>query len=212
MSTSKQNIVDIIQWVLIISLTIVLICCYIWTHKRIIAEEKYEKANTYIKIYESQNFDWLKKENQRLYDSIKSLQNIESIVEIRYKYRYNTDTVWVDKNIYPTKDSVYYFSNNNDTVKYDLTIKGNDVSWYNLNFTIDDNMTIINSNKDNRNETSIIHSPNVQIEETTMCHRKDKKEKWYHNFAVGPQFGVGVNNKGEFNPYFGVGITYNLIK
>ena len=45
-----------------------------------------------------------------------------------------------------------------------------------------------------------------------MCHRKDKKEKWYHNFAVGPQFGVGVNNKGEFNPYFGVGITYNLIK
>lgn len=61
MSTSKQNIVDIIQWILIISLTIVLICCYIWTHKRIVAEEKYEKVNTYTKIYESQNFDRLKK-------------------------------------------------------------------------------------------------------------------------------------------------------
>ena len=130
MSTSKQNIVDIIQWILIISLTIVLICCYIWTHKRIVAEEKYEKANTYTKIYESQNFDRLKKENQRLYDSIKSLQNIESFVEIRYKYRYNTDTVWVDKNIYPTKDSVYCFSNNNYFIIHRLFVLSPMISYF----------------------------------------------------------------------------------
>lgn len=101
---------------------------------------------------------------------------MESAIEIRYKYRYKTDTVYLTKSVKQSalKDSVYDFVSDNDTVSYELKVKAKDVDWYNMNFAINDKFTIINRNDNDQNETTVIHNPNVSIEGTTMYHSKDK--------------------------------------
>ena len=94
---SKQKLIDVIQWILIIGLSIVLLIGFIRQNEAFTKNAEYEKNNTYVKIYESQNISKLKKENKALYDSIKKLKNVESAIEIRYKYRYKTDTVYLSK-------------------------------------------------------------------------------------------------------------------
>lgn len=215
MAFYRQGIIDIIQWILIILLSLILLISYVRLNKTLSADTEYRKDNTYTKIYESQKIEKLKNENRILYDSIKNLKNVESVVEIQYKYRYKTDTVYVNKiikEIIENKDSVYDIHYNNDTIDYNLKISANDVRWYIFDFKINDKFTLINQNKDNLNETTIIHNPNVEIKETTMYHVTNKENKWYKRFGIGPQIGLGVNNHGEFSPYFGVGITYNLLK
>ena len=211
---SKQKLIDVIQWILIIGLSIVLLIGFIRQNKAFTKNAEYEKNNTYVKIYESQNISKLKKENKALYDSIKKLKNVESAIEIRYKYRYKTDTVYLSKSVKQSalKDSVYDFRSDNDTVSYELKVKAKDVDWYSMNFAINDKFTIINRNDNDQNETTVIHSPNVSIEGTTMYHSKDKYNKWYNRFSVGPQIGVGVNTQGQINPYIGFGVTYNLLR
>ena len=163
---SKQKLIDVIQWILIIGLSIVLLIGFIRQNEAFTKNAEYEKNNTYVKIYESQNISKLKKENKALYDSIKKLKNVESAIEIRYKYRYKTDTVYLSKPVKQSalKDSVYDFRSDNDTVSYELKVKAKDVDWYSMNFAINDKFTIINRNDNDQNETTVIHSPNVSIE------------------------------------------------
>lgn len=214
MSASKQNIIDVIQWVLIIGLSAVLLYCYLHTNSNLVNNEEYSKDNTYVRIYESQKIEKLKKENEQLYDSIKTLKNVESAIEVRYKYKYKTDTVFVEKslaNVQP-KDSIYNFHSDNDTVNYDLKVKANDLQWYTMDFSINDKFTIVNQNENNQNKTTINHSDNMTIEGTTVYHKQDNTNKWYNRFAVGPTIGVGINQKGQIGTYLGVGVTFNLLK
>lgn len=214
MSASKQNIIDVIQWVLIVGLSAVLLYGYLHTNSNLVNNEEYSKDNTYTRIYESQKIEKLKNENKQLYDSIKTLNNVESAIEVRYKYKYKTDTVFVEKslaNVQP-KDSIYDFHSDNDTVNYELKVKANDLQWYTMNFTINDKFTIVNQNENNLNKTTINHSDNVTIDGTTVYHKQDNSNKWYNRFAVGPTIGVGVNQKGQFGTYLGVGVTFNLLK
>ena len=211
---SKQKLIDVIQWILIVGLSIILLIGFLRQNEALTKNAEYEKNNTYVKIYESQNISKLKKENKALYDSIKSLKNVESAIEIRYRYRYKTDTVFVAKSSSQTisRDSLYEFTSDNDTVNYELKVKARDIDWYTMNFTINDKFTIINRNDDNQNETSVIHNPNVTIDGMTTYHKKDNSNKWYNRFAVGPQIGIGVNTQGQTGAYVGIGVTYNLLK
>lgn len=214
MSASKQNIIDVIQWVLIIGLSAVLLYGYLHTNSNLVNNEEYSKDNTYVRIYESQKIEKLKKENEQLYDSIKTLKNVESAIEVRYKYKYKTDTVFVEKslaNVQP-KDSIYNFHSDNDTVNYNLKVKANDLQWYTMDFSINDKFTIVNQNENNQNKTTINHSDNMTIEGTTVYHKQDNTNKWYNRFAVGPTIGVGINQKGQIGTYLGVGVTFNLLK
>lgn len=214
MSASKQNIIDVIQWVLIIGLSAVLLYGYLHTNSNLVNNEEYSKDNTYVRIYESQKIEKLKKENEQLYDSIKTLKNVESAIEVRYKYKYKTDTVFVEKslaNVQP-KDSIYNFHSDNDTVNYDIKVKANDLQWYTMDFSINDKFTIVNQNENNQNKTTINHSDNMTIEGTTVYHKQDNTNKWYNRFAVGPTIGVGINQKGQIGTYLGVGVTFNLLK
>lgn len=214
MSASKQNIIDVIQWVLIIGLSAVLLYGYLHTNSNLVNNEEYSKDNTYVRIYESQKIEKLKKENEQLYDSIKTLKNVESAIEVRYKYKYKTDTVFVEKslaNVHP-KDSIYNFHSDNDTVNYNLKVKANDLQWYTMDFSINDKFTIVNQNENNQNKTTINYSDNMTIEGTTVYHKQDNTNKWYNRFAVGPTIGVGINQKGQIGTYLGVGVTFNLLK
>ena len=61
---SKQKLIDVIQWILIIGLSIVLLIGFIRQNEAFTKNAEYEKNNTYVKIYESQNISKLKKENK----------------------------------------------------------------------------------------------------------------------------------------------------
>ena len=213
----SQKTIDALQWILIVALLAMLIIQGVnfkQVKKDLVTSEQYNKNNTYVRIYESQKLSSLKKQNQELYDSISNLQNVETGMIIKFKEKYVTDTITVDKFIVKAdsiaKDSVYHYTQSNDTVKLNIDIKAKDLKWCKTDLTIHDKFMIINREKDGVNQTSINHSANTEIEETTMWHKKNNK-KWYQKFVISPQVGVGY---GVFNKkpdvFVGVGIGYDF--
>ena len=223
-----QKTIDIIQWVFIIGLITMLVIQgvnYQQTKKDLVTSAEYNKENTYVRIYESQRLDKLKRENRELYDSIKKLNDVESGMVIKFREHYVTDTIMVDKfvvqrdtirvvadnnKVYESVVSIYHYTQNNDTVNLDIDIKAKELQWCKADFTISDQFMIINREKDGVNQTLINHSDNATIESTTMWHRKDTK-KWYQRFTISPQIGVGygmINRK--VDTYVGVGVGYQF--
>ena len=223
-----QKTIDIIQWGFIIGLIAMLVIQgvnYQQTKKDLVTSAEYNKENTYVRIYESQRLDKLKRENRELYDSIKKLNDVESGMVIKFREHYVTDTIMVDKfvvqrdtirvvadnnKVYESVVSIYHYTQNNDTVNLDIDIKAKELQWCKADFTISDQFMIINREKDCVNQTLINHSDNATIESTTMWHRKDTK-KWYQRFTISPQIGVGygmINRK--VDTYVGVGVGYQF--
>lgn len=223
-----QKTIDIIQWGFIIGLIAMLVIQgvnYQQTKKDLVTSAEYNKENTYVRIYESQRLDKLKRENRELYDSIKKLNDVESGMVIKFREHYVTDTIMVDKfvvqrdtirviadnnKVYESVVSIYHYTQNNDTVNLDIDIKAKELQWCKADFTISDQFMIINREKDGVNQTLINHSDNATIESTTMWHRKDTK-KWYQRFTISPQIGVGygmINRK--VDTYVGVGVGYQF--
>ena len=223
-----QKTIDIIQWGFIIGLIAMLVIQgvnYQQTKKDLVTSAEYNKENTYVRIYESQRLDKLKRENRELYDSIKKLNDVESGMVIKFREHYVTDTIMVDKfvvqrdtirvvadnnKVYESVVSIYHYTQNNDTVNLDIDIKAKELQWCKVDFTISDQFMIINREKDGVNQTLINHSDNATIESTTMWHRKDTK-KWYQRFTISPQIGVGygmINRK--VDTYVGVGVGYQF--
>ena len=223
-----QKTIDIIQWGFIIGLIAMLVIQgvnYQQTKKDLVTSAEYNKENTYVRIYESQRLDKLKRENRELYDSIKKLNDVESGMVIKFREHYVTDTIMVDKfvvqrdtirvvadnnKVYESVVSIYHYTQNNDTVNLDIDIKAKELQRCKAAFTISDQFMIINREKDGVNQTLINHSDNATIESTTMWHRKDTK-KWYQRFTISPQIGVGygmINRK--VDTYVGVGVGYQF--
>ena len=204
---TKQQIWDIIQWILIVLLLIA--CVYIGKKNYDLNNSlEFKMGSTYTKIYDSQKIESLKAENKALYDSIKHLKNVESVVEVRYKYYYNTDTVFVNNNDTTKKDSIYHYASNSDTISYNLDISANQVRWHKLDFTLNNKFLIVTKEKDGKIQTDIKTDMGT-IEGATMWHRKNKSFK--DRFVIGPQVGGGYDflNKRP-TLYVGFGVTYDL--
>lgn len=209
LSTKQKNIIDIIQWVLIV----LLLCLCVYTcngnKKAKTTAESFTVDNTYVKIYESQTIEALKKENKALYDTIKNIPNVESAIQIKYKYKYLTDTVFV-KEFAQTEDSVYHYDNNNDTVNITMDIKASELKWARSGFTINDRFMIVNREKDGSNFMTIDYSDFIEIE-TVDTWKRINKHKWYQKFSFSPQVGFGyglINGKPDI--YVGVGVGYKF--
>lgn len=223
-----QKTIDIIQWILIIGLAAMLIMqglSYQRVRNDLVTSEEYNKENTYVRIYESQKLDKLKRENRELYDSIAKLQNVESGMVIKFVEHYNTDTITVDRFViqrdtvkyllndsieYQKIDSIYHYQQDNDTINLSIDVKAEALQWVNADFQIHDQFMIINREKDGVNQTFINHSDNATVENTTMWHRKNT-EKWYNRFVISPQVGVGYGmfNK-KLDVYVGAGVSYKF--
>ena len=213
LSDRQKKIIDIIQWVCIIFLLMVCITGSIFkkSDNDFIKDTEYQKEQAYVKIYESQTIESLKKENRELYDSIKRLNDVESAIEIRYKYKYVTDTITKTEFVYNTNDSVYHYHNDNDTITCDIDVKANNLEWIQNRFTINDRFMIINREKDGMNQTLINHGENTTVDAVDTWHRIEDKQKWYKNFHLGIQagFGYGVFNR-KPDIFIGVGVSYDL--
>lgn len=210
--TDKQKkIIDIIQWICIIVLLAICIRHSFKSSEHFISDTDYQKEQTYVKIYESQKLETLKKKNKELYDSLQALSNAESAVEIRYIYKYETDTIKVTEFVYNETDSIYHYENDNDTIKYEIDVKAQDLKWLRSNFSVNDKFTIINREMNGQNQLLVNHGNNVTIENVDAWHRIENKQRWYNNFHVGIQLGVGyglIYHKPDV--YVGVGISYDL--
>lgn len=213
-----SRIIDVIQWLMIVVLVSMLVIQgvnYKKTKKDLITSTEYNRDNTYFRIYESKKLNKLKKENKELYDSISKLQDVESGMIIKFKERYKTDTISVDKFvvIHDTinkMDSIYHYANNNDTVNLYIDVKAQDLKWVKADFTIHDQFMIVNREKNGVNQTLIHHSDNVSIENTTMWHRENN-QKWYSKFSISPQLGVGYGMfTKKTDVYIGVGVGYKF--
>lgn len=209
--TRTSRVIDIVQWVLISLLCVSLMVLVVRLKRANDSIVKYENTITeysYKVIYDSQTIRDLKKENRELYDSIKKLKNVESAIEIRYKYVFLTDTIKVVEFIY-TKDSVYKYDKDNDTIHTSIEIMAKDLSWCKVRNEVNGKFTIISQNDDGTITTTINHDPNMQVDGVTAWHAK---EKWYKGFFIGPSIGFGycpVNNKADM--CIGVSAGYNLL-
>lgn len=227
MSPKKQKIIDITQWVLIVLLGTMLVfqgISYNSKKQQLELSHEINKENTYIRIYESQKANELKRENRELYDSIAKLKDVESAMIVKFqqmhesgrisrdKFTMKEDTVVskVDDELVVRVDSIYHYEEDNDTIKLVIDVKAEELEWVSSDIVINSQFMIINREKEGVNETTIHHPSNTTIQETTMWHRKNDK-KWYQRIAVSPQVGVGygfMHNRVDI--YAGVGVGYKF--
>lgn len=198
----KQKIIQILQWLMIILLAIS--CFYFWRSsndskgnliKEEITFDKNKKQT--VNISNDKTLYELKKKNKELYDSIRKLSDVKEAIQVKYVLKRDIDTVYID-NTYIPLDSIYHYTQNSDTINYNLDIKGKDVEWFKLNFSIQDSLMLVTRSLNGQNETTISHTTNTSIKDVTVFVPKKKfsqkvKENTY--FGVGVGAGYGVFNK-----------------
>ena len=212
----KQKIIQIIQWLMIILLAIS--CFYFWRSsndskgnliKEEITFDKNEKQT--VNISNDKTLGDLKKENKELYDSIRKLTDVKEAIQVKYVIERDIDTVYID-NTYIPLDSIYHYAQNSDTINYNLDIKGKDVEWFKLDFSIQDSLMLVTRSVNGQNETTISHTTNTSIKDVTVFVPKKKfsqkvKENTYFGVGVGAGYGF-FNKKPDIYIGINVGIKF----
>ena len=213
---TKGKIIQIVQWLIILLLAIS--CFYLWrsakeSHKNLIQEEMtfQKNENQTVNISNDNSLSELKKENKELYDSIRKLSDVSEAIQIKYVTKREVDTVFID-NTYLSKDSVYHYAQTSDTINYKLDIKGKDVRWFKLGFSIQDSLMIVTRSYNGQNETTISHDSNTSISDATVFVPKKKfiqkvKENIYFGVGVGAGYGV-INKKSDIYIGINAGIKF----
>lgn len=179
-------------------------CFYFWCSsndsegnliKDEITFDKNEKQT--VNISNDKTWGELKRENEELYDSIRKLSNVKEAIQVKYVLKRDIDTVYIN-NTYIPIDSIYHYAQNSDTINYNLDIKGKDVEWFKLDFSIQDSLMLVTRSANGQNETTISHTTNTSIKDVTVFVPKKKfsqkvKENVY--FGVGVGAGYGFFNK-----------------
>ena len=170
-------------------------CFYFWRSsndsegnliKDEITFDKNEKQT--VNISNDKTWGELKRENEELYDSIRKLSNVKEAIQVKYVLKRDIDTVYIN-NTYIPIDSIYHYAQNSDTINYNLDIKGKDVEWFKLDFSIQDSLMLVTRSANGQNETTISHTTNTSIKDVTVFVPKKK-----------------FSQKGKENVYFGVGV------
>ena len=193
-------------------------CFYFWRSsndsegnliKDEITFDKNEKQT--VNISNDKTWGDLKKENEELYDSIRKLTDVKEAIQVKYVIERDIDTVYID-NTYIPLDSIYHYAQNSDTISYNLDIKGKDVEWFKLDFSIQDSLMLVTRSANGQNETTISHTTNTSIKDVTVFVPKKKfsqkvKENTYFGVGVGAGYGV-FNKKPDIYIGINVGIKF----
>lgn len=203
-------------WIIIALLSI--ICLYLVFNNNknnddnFISDVSFIKNETqYVDISKDKSLSELKKLNEELYDSIRYLSNVKEAMQIKYVTKYKTDTIHIN-HTYVEKDSIYHYFNENDTIKYKIDISGKDVKWFQFGFEMQDSLMIVTRSKNEQNETTITHSKNTDITNTTIfvpkrTFKSKIKEKTYFGIGVGAGYGV-INKKPDIYIGINVGVKF----
>lgn len=153
--------------------------------------------------------------NTSLANRLRHLEaNQDNVTDVKYIYKYHSDTIYLNNadathfkasnsNDNQSNDSTYIFNEINDSTAFKLAINANRLNWWKLDLNGYGNMAI--ANNDN-GTTTILTDKHTDVSFNSYSKKRDK------NFSLGIGLGYGLNTKGEFNPYIGVSLNYNLIR
>ena len=212
METTKNNKKQTILLRLALLFVLAGACFVVFVGNRQIKHDReIAKEETYIKIYESQAIEKLKKENRELYDSLQvvSDKKPESALVVKWKYKYLTDTIYVDK-FEQDEDSVYHYVTDNDTIRTEIDVAARELAWMRVQHTFNSRFMIINRIGDNGTvETTINHAPNIEIQGVAAWHNK---KSWKDRLFIGPSIQTGydpIRKKATIS--VGISAGYNLL-
>ena len=187
-------------------------------NKIIDKEIEYVDSNkTYNKIHMDAEFSKLKKENKKLYDSLKKSRDIiDYLVQFDYEKSYSSGKVETSSKKDNASASIsrdyVYNSEPNDSFEYKLTINSEkEPNYYQLDTKFKQRFTIVNEHDKGMNHTTIKEDGKGDISNVTVFHKKNKK-KFIDRFAVGPSITVGYDplNK-NMGCMVGVSLTFNIL-
>lgn len=188
-------------------------CCVVFMGNRQVRHDKdIAKDETYIKIYESQAIETLKKKNKELYDSLMTVSDKkpESAIVIKWKYKYITDTIYAE-HFTQDEDSIYHYVNDNDTIRTEIDVAARELAWMKIQSTFNSKFMIINRiGQNNTVETTINHDPNIEITKVDAWHAK---KSWKDRLFFGPSVNAGYDPaQKKFTWSVGISAGFDLLR
>lgn len=162
-----------------------------------------DSLNRYTKVYNSESFSKLKKENKELYNRLKEKEALVEAVEFEWKYKYEG----LEREVSELRktDSLYTFKEETDTVGYDLQVWATHLAKYKINFNLTNKFLLTNQRIGDSNRMEITSQLPGKIGDVTMWTKPEKKKRFGLGLSVGA--GYGVFNK-DFDVFVGLSGTY----
>lgn len=162
-----------------------------------------DSLNRYTKIYSSEDFSQLKKENKELYSQLRDKESLVEAIKFEYKYKYEGKEHSIDNSI--QSDSCYRFQENTDTVSYNLEIWATHIQKYKINFSLTNEFLITRQSVDNQNKIEINSQLPGKIQDVTVWTKPTKKKRFGAGISIGAGYGL-VTKKPDI--FIGITGTY----
>lgn len=162
-----------------------------------------DSLNRYTKIYSSEDFSQLKKENKELYSQLRDKESLVEAIKFEYKYKYEGKEHSIDNSI--QSDSCYRFQENTDTVSYNLEIWATHIQKYKINFSLTNEFLITRQSIDNQNKIEINSQLPGRIQDVTVWTKPTKKKRFGAGISIGAGYGL-ITKKPDI--FIGVTGTY----
>lgn len=159
-----------------------------------------DSLNRYTKIYSSEDFFQLKKENKELYSQLRDKEFLIEAIKFKYKYKYEGKEHSIDNSI--QSDSCYRFQENTDTVSYNLEIWATHIQKYKINFSLTNEFLITRQSIDNQNKIEINSQLPGKIQDVTVWTKPTKKKRFGAGISIGAGYGLTTKKPDIF-----IGIT-----
>lgn len=162
-----------------------------------------DSLNRYTKIYSSEDFSQLKKENKELYSQLRDKKSLVEAIKFEYKYKYEGKEHSIDNSI--QSDSCYRFQENTDTISYNLEIWATHIQKYKINFSLTNEFLITRQSIDNQNKIEINSQLPGRIQDVTVWTKPTKKKRFGAGISIGAGYGL-ITKKPDI--FIGVTGTY----
>lgn len=162
-----------------------------------------DSLNRYTKIYSSEDFSQLKKENKELYSQLRDKKSLVEAIKFEYKYKYEGKEHSIDNSI--QSDSCYRFQENTDTISYNLEIWATHIQKYKINFSLTNEFLITRQSIDNQNKIEINSQLPGRIQDVTVWTKPTKKKRFGAGISIGVGYGL-ITKKPDI--FIGVTGTY----
>lgn len=162
-----------------------------------------DSLNRYTKIYSSEDFSQLKKENKELYSQLRDKESLVEAIKFEYKYKYEGKEHSIDNSI--QSDSCYRFQENTDTISYNLEIWATHIQKYKINFSLTNEFLITRQSIDNQNKIEINSQLPGRIQDVTVWTKPTKKKRFGAGISIGVGYGL-ITKKPDI--FIGVTGTY----
>lgn len=162
-----------------------------------------DSLNRYTKIYSSEDFSQLKKENKELYSQLRDKESLVEAIKFEYKYKYEGKEHSIDNSI--QSDSCYRFQENTDTVSYNLEIWATHIQKYKINFSLTNEFLITRQSVDNQNKIEINSQLPGKIQDVTVWTKPMKKKRFGAGISIGAGYGL-ITKKPDI--FIGITGTY----